>query len=171
MGAPKSYIYTPMFVQTRQICLQNAVLLSVSSSIDGPLSKNTISSCLMILAESWQCKGFQMAKRLGPQSLNVRYSCCPKWVIFIATLFQFSTTSSLPDFQCTGVGSIDWHSLQFLIHQSPFTGSSRVTLIKMSLIIWARRGPYTSSSHPVVTVFALHFTNAVATHNHPHTRK
>ena len=26
----------------------------------------------------WWCEGFQTAKRLGPQSINIRYSCCPK---------------------------------------------------------------------------------------------
>ena len=45
-----------------------------------------------------------------------------------------------------------------LILQSPFTGSSCVTILKMSSIIWARRGSCASSSHPVVTVFTLCFT-------------
>ena len=97
------------------LCPQNAAPLSVSSSISGPLSQNTTSNCLMISAESWQSKGFQMAKWLGLQSINVRYNCCPKCVTSIAILFQFSASSSLPGFKCTGAGSIDWHSLQSLI--------------------------------------------------------
>ena len=129
MWVHQNHICTPhVRANLANLYPQNAAPLSVSSSIDGLLSQNTTSSCLMILAESWQCKGFQMAKWLRPQSINVRYSCCPKWVTSIATLFQFSATLSLPSFQCTGAGSINWHSLQSL------TNARTLALVTLRLI-------------------------------------
>ena len=57
------------------------------------------------------------------------------------------------------------------VHQSPHAGSVCDDLITISSSIQHNMGSCVSSSHPVVTVLALRFTNAAATRSQPHTGK
>ena len=58
-----------------------------------------------------------------------------------------------------------------LMYQVPCTEPVCVTLVKIFAIIRLRRMSFISLSHPVVKAFTLRFTNAVVTHNQPHTGK
>ena len=59
----------------------------------------------------------------------------------IATLFQFSATSSLPGFHCTGAGSIDWHSLQFLTTARTSALVDQTHKVQLSLYTRVPSGP------------------------------
>ena len=103
-----------IFANCANLSPQNAAQLSVSSSLSSVLSQKNCFQLFddagRVLVLQWLPKG----KWLGPQSISGRWSWFPKWVTSILTLLQFSDTSSLSSFQCTGARSINRHSLQSL---------------------------------------------------------
>lgn len=70
--------------------LQNAAPLLVSSSVGGPHSKNTDSSCWMMLAVSWRNSDCQMENQVEPQSISIRFCLLPRWAMSIPTQHQVS---------------------------------------------------------------------------------
>ena len=90
--------------------LRKAVSLSVRISVGGPRSWKSTFSWLITLVASCRGRRRQMANRAGLQSITVKKWAPLQWVISIATRCHVCLTFKAPFDQCTGTGSIDWHS-------------------------------------------------------------